>query len=445
MRLFIGLVLAALCPSVCLAQVTPLGPQFQVNTYTNNDQSSPDVILNPSGAFWVAWYSYGSLGNDGAEHSIQLRLFSQLGVPVGPEAQVNTSIEGSQRLPAMATATLGTTFFAWIEAFSNGSTGARGRVYQGQAQPNNNDFPLDIAAGTAPFSGSAPAVASQPEGQYVVTWSSLSSPGTDNDGLSILGRRFDSAGVPLTPVFQVNDFIGGDQINPDIVSFGSGNFLIVWDSGASPGDDSSGYSIQGRYFLPDGTPVAGQFQVNSTTSGNQTSPQVAGTPSGQAVVVWQSGTSAGTDHDLTSIQVRRFSSAGLPQSADTQVNTYTSLQQYFPGVSADQAGNFIITWSSDGSPGSDNSNSSIQARRFTSNGSPLEDQFQVNSFIESRQILSRIALASINHFLIVWSSLGSPGSDNSGDSIQGQFFVHSPIFSNGFETGDTSEWSATVP
>ena len=45
---------------------------------------------------------------------------------------------------------------------------------------------------------------------------------------------------------------------------------------------------------------------------------------------------------------------------------------------------------------------------------------------------------------MVWESKGSYGSDSSGYSIQGQRFSTIYIFSDAFETGDTSIWSSTV-
>jgi hypothetical protein len=44
---------------------------------------------------------------------------------------------------------------------------------------------------------------------------------------------------------------------------------------------------------------------------------------------------------------------------------------------------------------------------------------------------------------VVWVSDGSSGTDTSGTSIQGQRFAL-PLFSDGFESGDTSVWSATL-
>ncbi len=52
-------------------------------------------------------------------------------------------------------------------------------------------------------------------------------------------------------------------------------------------------------------------------------------------------------------------------------------------------------------------------------------------------------MAADGDFVVAWESEGSGGDDTSGYSIQ-----RSPvalIFTDGFESGDTTAWSSTVP
>lgn len=52
--------------------------------------------------------------------------------------------------------------------------------------------------------------------------------------------------------------------------------------------------------------------------------------------------------------------------------------------------------------------------------------------------------SSAAEFVVTWTSLGSNGDDSSGHSIQGQRYVL-PLFADGFESGDLSAWSHSVP
>ena len=72
--------------------------------------------------------------------------------------------------------------------------------------------------------------------------------------------------------------------------------------------------------------------------------------------------------------------APVPQGSEFQVNSHTPNGQTYPSVAMQPGGDFVVAWESYTSPGTDTSSSSIQARRFTSDGSALGAQFQVNTY-----------------------------------------------------------------
>jgi hypothetical protein len=71
-------------------------------------------------------------------------------------------------------------------------------------------------------------------------------------------------------------------------------------------------------------------------------------------------------------------------------------------------------------------------------------EFQVNSYTTNGQTLPAVAVDGSGDFVVVWTSYGSSGDDASGFSIQGQTYT-AGIFSDGFESGNTSAWSSVVP
>jgi len=74
---------------------------------------------------------------------------------------------------------------------------------------------------------------------------------------------------------------------------------------------------------------------------------------------------------------------------------------------------------------------------------PRGGQFQINSYTTSWQTGAKVSGDAGDNFVVVWMSDGSNGSDRLGYSIQGQRFTIA-IFTDGFESGDTSAWSSTV-
>ncbi len=143
-------------------------------------------------------------------------------------------------------------------------------------------------------------------GKFVVAWRSLGSGGTDHLGTSIHARRFDASGNPLGAEFQVNTYTTNDQTDAAVASDTQGNFVVAWSSQGSSGTDSSAYSAQAQHYRADGTPLGGQFQVNSYTTSYQDGTDVACDDRGNFVVTWASTGSSGTDTSFLSLQGQRY-------------------------------------------------------------------------------------------------------------------------------------------
>ena len=169
---------------------------------------------------------------------------------------------------------------------------------------------------------------------------------------------------------------------------------------------------------------------------------MASDATGNFVVAWESYGSSGTDTSFRSIQARRYDANGTPLGGEFQVNTYTTNSQRYPTVAADAAGNFVVVWESSGSSGTD-SFASIQAQRYATNGNPLGGEFQVNTYTTSVQSYPAVASDANGNFVVTWESDGSSGTDTSSRSIQAQRY--DDLLRDGFETADTSRWSTTVP
>ena len=119
--------------------------------------------------------------------------------------------------------------------------------------------------------------------------------------------------------FQINDEVDSTQSHPSVVATADGGFVVFWESfSGNDGDPSSG-SIQGRRFAADGTPLGGDFQVNTTTSGSQDSPEAAIDDEGRILVVYES-----FDSDSNSVRARLFDLELNPMGDDFLVPSFTT-------------------------------------------------------------------------------------------------------------------------
>jgi len=183
--------------------------------------------------------------------------------------------------------------------------------------------------------------------------------------VSIQAQRYAANGTPLGGEFQVNTYTTSFQAVPAVGVDGQGNFVVAWTSNGGSGTDTNTASIQARRYDGAGTALGGQFQVNSLTTNTQAEPSVAVAPQGVFVVSFRSAVSSGSDTAFASVQARRYAPNGVALTQDFQINSYTSGNQLGPVIAADGQGNFVVAWMSEGSSGTDTSDWSVQAQRYS--------------------------------------------------------------------------------
>lgn len=409
--------------------------------------------------------------------------------PHGEAFSVNTFTTGNQAAPAVAADGFGRYVVVWESEGQDGSSrSVVGRRFDANGASLDNEFLINTYTTSAQRNA---AVAANDNGAFVVVWESL---GPDTSGYAVRGRLFDAAGLPMTAEFAVNQFTTGDQAAPRVGMNASGGFVVVWQDAVQ---DGSGRGVRARRFDAAGSPLGGEFALNSYTTSDQESPDVAVDASGNFVAVWQSVGSLGGDSSLASVQARIFDASGAPTSGpEFQLNSYGYDNQVLPRIAADDSGSFLVVWQSDGSEGSDQQGTSIQATymdlqgtlgdEFQVNDNPTLNQvapavagsgsfafvtawegpppggtgldveiaakrfdggavaeFQVNSYTPDEQRAAAIARTAQGDFVVVWESYGPVGGDPSSKGILAR--LYDGLFRDGFESNDAGRWSASVP
>ena len=242
-------------------------------------------------------------------------------------------------------------------------------------------------------------VATSPDGRSVAVWTSASSPGDDSQGTAVLLRLLHASGSPRSDEQQVNSTTAGDQRRPAVAMADDGSFFVVWQSDASAGTDNDTTSIQGQRYFASGVKNGGEFQVNTTTTGQQTRPRVSMAPDGRAVVLWESPT---VPDPLAGIAGRLYAANGTPSATDFAVNSDITGVQARPDVAVAADGSFLTSWQSLGSPATDQSSWSVQARMWNAAGAPLGSQFQLNEVEADPQTDPSVSAAPTSGFVVAW-------------------------------------------
>jgi hypothetical protein len=121
---------------------------------------------------------------------------------------------------------------------------------------------------------------------------------------------------------------------------------------------------------------------------------------GNFVVTWDGDPNlAGMDD----IHARLYDANGTPLGEQFLVNTTTVGAQQYPQAAMNDSGEFVIVWDCRIDPNSE-SERDIFGRRFDSLGVPLGDEFQINTFIADDQRNPDVAIDQDGRFVAVWQS-----------------------------------------
>jgi hypothetical protein len=174
-------------------------------------------------------------------------------------------------------------------------------------------------------------------------------------------------------------------------------------------------------------------------------------------VVWSSD-QEGDD----GIRGRRFASNGDPNGSEFAVQQGT-LRGDLPTIASDNLGGFLVGWFQGSTDGA------IYGRRVNSTGLPVGSDFAISSVSFGYRDLPDIAYDGNRGFLVVWDSELVSADDDSGRGVQARRVAldddgdavpdaadcdpadptnTSPlcaVFADGFESGDTTAWSSSVP
>lgn len=213
------------------------------------------------------------------------------------------------------------------------------------------------------------------------------------------------------PPFSINSYTTGSQAFPTVCTDAGGNFVVVWESGCpttdcdTSGPDGSFIGVFGRRFVRGGAPRGDEFAVNTYTTDYQTFPSLGCRDDGSFVVTWSS---FGQDGSSAGVFGQRFDNSGAKAGSEFQVNSYTTSTQDYPAMGIAAAGDFVVTWTSEGQDGD---GLGVFGQRFASDGNPIGSEFQANTYTTGAQVFPRVSAAANGDFVVVWTSYGQDGND----------------------------------
>jgi hypothetical protein len=289
------------------------------------------------------------------------------------EFLVSSTSPGVPRDPAVASAPNGDFVVVWKTTGYPG--GIFGRLFDASGAPRGPGFLIG-----SPL-GSDPAVAMDAAGNFVVVW-------TRSD---LYGRRFDASGVPLGPEFVVPTF-SALNVRPAVAANPAGDFVVTWTNIRTPA-----WSVQGRSFDAAGAPVGKGFLVHPDDTSQQDHSSVTFQGTGTFVVVWENF------HSSTDVRGRRIDASGVPLGDAFQVSDTAAVPTY-PHVAAGPGGDFVVAWPRDVPSGR-----TIAGRVFDATGNPRGPAFQVSTALGSVEWSASVAGDPVHGYEVAWQDQVTDG------------------------------------
>ncbi|HSK80356.1 MAG TPA: hypothetical protein VLQ45_28135 [Thermoanaerobaculia bacterium] len=265
---------AASAEMVLVANDT-LNGRYEANVRLRMD---PAVAALSGGGFLLAWTEERSLMRSAPfyeyrevhDRDIFVQRFDADGSPAGRRYRVNADATGFQAVPKIAVLPNGSAFVVWRA--TGAVKGITGRFVRPTGEPVGGDVKLTEEA-TADHA----AVAASRNNRVLVTWDSLV--GGQED---IFARLIDNTGRVDGPAFRVNSAAAGRQRWPAVATGPDGNFLVAWQSYVT---DRVLVRIYGQGVSPAGGFLGSQLLLSTDAGTGQLAPALAPTKTG-FVATW---------------------------------------------------------------------------------------------------------------------------------------------------------------
>jgi len=380
----------------------------------------PSVGMDEAGDFIVVWQETDV---DWYEH-VWAQRFYTTGTPMGTAYQVNSL--NNRVAPRVAMARDGRHVILWsygsaaktlvVKSFnSDGSAASPELVVSDKRSIGTQNWsPYDVAICDI--------------GSFMVVWTTLESPDPTADGRDILGQRFNFDGTPNGGLMYINSTTTNDQEYPRVAMNNDCNkAFVAWSSYSG----SSNHEVMARAY-DGGSPVNLDFQVNQTTAGYQRHVAVDMNidPDNSVVVAWESEVSGG----WWGIFSRLYEVDGTAIENERRLDEWpfgSFVVQYEPAVAITQQRDILAAWETNVSKNGDDGYC-IDGRAYYFDGT-WSSQYQVNNTLPSTPTNTVMDGNARGDYVVGWQD---------GDGVWVRRFLEvGPIFGDGFETGNASNWS----
>jgi cyclophilin family peptidyl-prolyl cis-trans isomerase len=197
--------------------------EIRINTTTASDQAMPDIVFDDDGNLIAVW---ASRNQDGSDWGIYAQRYNSAGVAQGTEFVVNSTTANSQMAPNVAIDPTGGFLVAWQSWSQDGAGwGVVARRFTAAGATDGAEFVLNNT--TAGHQKNV-SVGFTDDGKLIAAWVTGT---TNGHGWEVQGRSYNADGVADGLAFGINEDTkganSGNQGSPH-VALNANDAMIVW-------------------------------------------------------------------------------------------------------------------------------------------------------------------------------------------------------------------------
>ncbi|QOJ23020.1 MAG: DUF4347 domain-containing protein [Gammaproteobacteria bacterium] len=202
------------------------GAEFKVNTTRDDGQTESSITGLSDGGFVVSWTSEVRNGFGVDSDEIFAQLYDANGVAQGPEFRVNTTTDDDQKESSISGLTNGGFVVSWITAdqdVDKHGGGIYAQRYDASGVAQGAEFQVNTTTTKFPDNSSLTALSN---GGFVAIWQALD---VGRASFGIFVQRFDANGVAQGGELRVNTTIETSS-DPSIAALTDGGFVVSWQA-----------------------------------------------------------------------------------------------------------------------------------------------------------------------------------------------------------------------
>ena len=380
-----------------------------------NRGSVHSVASDANGNFVVVWSEFQT---DGDGWGVFAQKYNYLGQAQGAAFQVNETTSDHQHHASVGMDANGNFVVTWTSHGQDSSSyDVYFRKYSAEGTVGSETLVNDT---TGNFRGRNPSISMNENGEFAIAWEGRGS----GDNRGIYAKAYDSDGVAKFTDVRANSTTSGKQENADVSIDANGNFAVSWN------DDDGVYF---QRFDDSGNKIGSEFQARSNfwflfTPYDHYEASIDLSDDGQLAIAYtiSGGGNEGVDG--------RIYDAGNSLVGTMSGNQSTTGSQTDVSIARGNDGNYVMTWSGQGTQsGQIDNDSGVFVRTFDSDGDAISSETRINAHTAGIQEFSSVAVFDANHYVVAWSGEGSGDSEGIYYSVvdDGTPINQTPITSDG--------------